>query len=416
MQERRRVVITGIGAVTPLGLEKDKIWSSLCQGKSGIGPITCFDTTHFDVHFGGEASDFDPAKWFDVKEVRRLDRFTQFAIVAAIHAVEDAGLKLDDYDKTRVGVLIGSGMGGLQEIETQHNILISKGPSRISPFMIPKLMINAAAAQVAIRFGIKGPNYALVTACTSGVNSIGEAVRIIQRGDADIMLTGSSEAIITPLALGGFNSMKALSTRNDAPQQASRPFDKDRDGFVLSEGAGIVIIEDLETAKKRGADIYAEITGYGLTADAYHIAAPEQNGEGAIQCMVNALRDARCNPEEIDYINAHATSTPVGDTIEVRAIHHVFGQYAPQIPVSSTKSMLGHQLGAAGSVETAICSLVIKKGIIPPTINYETSDPECSGLDFTPNVAREKKVRKILTNSFGFGGHNASIILSKLEK
>jgi 3-oxoacyl-[acyl-carrier-protein] synthase II len=414
MQERRRVVITGVGAVTPLGLEKKQIWSALCEGKSGIKPINSFDTTGFDVHFGGEVSDFDPNRCFDVKEVRRLDRFSQFAVAAAIQAIEDAGLKLDGFDQTRVGVVIGSGMGGLTELETQHNILISKGPSRISPFMIPKLMVNAAPAQVAIRFGLKGPNYALVTACTTGVNSIGEAVRIIQRGEADIMIAGSSEAVITPLALGGFSAMKALSTRNDAPQSASRPFDKDRDGFVISEGAGVVVIEDIETARNRGANIYAEILGYGLNGDAYHIAAPEPDGNGAMRCMTSALNDARCNPGEIDYINAHATSTPVGDNIEMKAIKKVFGEHAPKIPISSTKSMLGHQLGASGSVEAIICAMVIKEGVMPPTINYKTPDPECTGLDFIPNVAREKKVRKVLSNSFGFGGHNASIILGKL--
>lgn len=414
MQERRRVVITGVGAVTPLGLEKNKLWSALCEGKSGIKPITSFDTSAFDVHFGGEVSDFDPSKWFDVKEARRLERFTQFAVVAATNAIDDAGLKLNNYDVTRIGVLIGSGMGGLQEIENQRDILTHKGPSRVSPLMIPKLMINAAPAQVAIRFGLKGPNYALVTACTTGVNAIGEAVRIIQRGDADIMIAGSTEAIVTPLALSGFNAMKALSTRNNAPQKASRPFDKNRDGFVLAEGAGIVVLEEFETARRRGANIYAEVLGYGLNADAYHIAAPEGNGNGAAKCMNNTLKDARCNPEEIDYINAHATSTPLGDNIEIKAIKKVFGSYAPQLPVSSTKSMLGHQLGASGSVEVIICALVIKEGIIPPTINYETPDPECSGLDFIPNVAREKKVKQALSNSFGFGGHNASIILKKL--
>ncbi|HHT9129434.1 MAG TPA: beta-ketoacyl-ACP synthase II [Candidatus Brocadiaceae bacterium] len=415
MRERRRVVITGIGAITPLGEEKKQIWSALCEGKSGIKPITSFDTSAFDVKFGGEISDFDPAKWSDIKEVRRLDRFTQFAMAASIKAVKDAELNLDSFDPTRVGVLIGSGMGGLLELETQHTILINKGPSRISPFMVPKLMVNAAPAQVAIRFGLKGPNYALVTACTTGVNAIGEAVRIIQRGDADIMITGSSEAVITPLGLAGFSAMKALSTRNDVPQKASRPFDKDRDGFVLSEGAGIVVIEELATATKRGANIYSEVLGYGLNADAYHIAAPEHNGDGATQCMLSALKDAQCNQEEIDYINAHATSTPLGDNIEMKAIRKVFGQYAPKIPISSTKSMLGHQLGASGSVEVIICALTIKEGIIPPTINYETPDPECSGLDFVPNVAREKKkIKKVLSNSFGFGGHNASIILGKL--
>lgn len=414
MQKRQRVVISGVGAITSLGQEKKQIWSALCEGKSGIKPITSFDTAAFDVHFGGEISDFDPARWFDVKDARRLDRFSQFAVAASIQAIEDAELKFDGLDKTRVGVVIGSGMGGLQELETQHSILINKGPSRVSPFMVPKLMVNAASAQVAIRFGLKGPNYSLVTACTTGVNAIGEAVRIIQRGDADIVIAGSSEAVITPLGLSGFSSMKALSTRNDAPQKASRPFDKDRDGFVISEGAGVVVVEDFDMARKRGAPVYAEILGYGLNSDAYHIAAPEPNGDGAMRCMISALKDAQCNPEEIDYINAHATSTPIGDNIEMKAVKKVFRQYAPKISISSTKSMLGHQLGASGSVEVIICALTIREGIIPPTINYETPDPECTGLDFVPNIAREKKIRKCLSNSFGFGGHNASIILGRI--
>ncbi|MDG6004666.1 MAG: beta-ketoacyl-[acyl-carrier-protein] synthase II [Candidatus Brocadia sp.] len=414
MQKRRRVVITGVGAVTPLGYEKAELWSALCEGKSGIKPITSFDTTAFDVHFGGEISDFEPNRWLDVKDARRLDRFAQFAIVAAVLAVKDAELGLEGFDKTRAGVIIGSGMGGLIELEEQHAILLKKGPSRISPFLIPKLMVNAAPAQVAIRFGLKGPNYALVTACTTGGNTVGEAVRIIQRGDADIMIAGSSEAVITPLAMGGFISMKALSTRNNAPQQASRPFDKDRDGFVLSEGAGVVVLEEFEIAKKRGAHIYAEILGYGLNSDAYHIAAPEPSGEGAVRCMVSALNDAQCNPEEIDYINAHATSTPIGDNIEMEAVKKVFGLHAPKIPISSTKSMLGHQLGASGSVEIIICTLAIKDGIIPPTINHETPDPKCAGLDFVPNVARKKKIKNALSNSFGFGGHNACIILGQV--
>lgn len=414
MQNRRRTVITGVGAVTPLGHEKKQIWPALCEGKSGIKPITSFDTSAHEVHFGGEVGDFDPTKWFEIKEARRLDRFAQFAVVAAIQAVEDARLKLEGFDKTRIGVVIGSGMGGLLELETQHGILINKGPSRISPFMVPKLMVNAASAQVAIRFGLKGPNYALVTACTTGVNAIGEAVRILQRGDADIMIAGSSEAVISPLGLAGFSAMKALSTRNDAPQKASRPFDKYRDGFVISEGAGVVVVEDFDIARKRGATVYAEILGYGLNSDAYHIAAPEPEGNGATRCMASALKDAQCNSEEIDYINAHATSTPIGDNIEIKAIKKVFGEHAHKIPISSTKSMLGHQLGASGSVEVIICAMVIKNGVIPPTINYETPDPECSGLDFVPNVAREKKVRKALSNSFGFGGHNASIVLGQL--
>ncbi|MDR4508409.1 MAG: beta-ketoacyl-ACP synthase II [Candidatus Brocadiaceae bacterium] len=414
MQERRRVVITGVGAVTSLGQEKKQLWSLLCQGKSGIKPITGFDTSSFEIKFGGEVSDFDPTQLFEVKEARRLDRFTQFAVVAAADAIKDAELPLDKIDQRRIGVLIGSGMGGMQELETQHSNLISKGPSRVSPFMVPKIMVNAAPAQVAIRYGLKGPNFALVAACTTGGTSIGEAVRIIQRNDADVMIAGSSEAVITPLGVSGFCSMKALSLRNDAPQKASRPFDKDRDGFVISEGAGIVVIEEYENAKKRGANIYAEILGYGLNTDAYHIASPDLNGEGAIQCMKNAFKDAMCNPEEINYVNAHATSTPLGDNLEANAIKKVFGPYAPKIPISSTKSMLGHQLGASGSVELIICAFAIQENVVPPTINYETPDPECSGLDFVPNEARQHKVEKALCNSFGFGGHNATIIIGKI--
>ncbi|KKO19309.1 MAG: beta-ketoacyl-ACP synthase II [Candidatus Brocadia sp.] len=414
MRKRRRVVITGVGAITSLGQEKKELWSALCEGKSGIKPITSFDTTAFDVHFGGEVSDFEPTRWLDTKEARRLDRFAQFALIASILAVEDAELRFEGFDKTRGGVIIGSGMGGLLELEAQHEILLKKGPSRISPFLIPKLMVNAAPAQVAIRFGLKGPNYALVTACTTGGNAIGEAVRTIQREDADIMVAGSSEAVVTPLTLGGFSSMKALSTRNDAPQKASRPFDKDRDGFVLSEGAGVVVLEEFEFARKRGARIYAEVLGYGLNSDAYHIAAPEPHGEGAKRCMISALKDAQCNPEEVGYINAHATSTPIGDNIEMKAVKEVFGVHAPKIPISSTKSMLGHQLGASGSVEVIICALAITESVMPPTINYETPDPECMGLDFIPLVAREKKVKIALSNSFGFGGHNACIILGQV--
>jgi len=411
---QRRIVITGVGAITSFGYKNKKLWSSLCQGESGIKPITLFNTTSFEVDIGGEVSDFDPAEWFEVKEARRLDRFSQFAIVASAQAIEDAGLPLDNIDKSKVGVLIGSGMGGLGELESQHSNLLYKGPSRVSPFMVPKLMVNAASAQVAIRYGLKGPNFSIVAACTTGAITIGEAVRMVQTGDADAMIAGSSEAIITPLAMGGFSAMKALSTYNAEPQKASRPFDKERDGFVMAEGAGVVVIEELEAAKKRGANIYAEILGYGLNTDAFHIAAPTDNGEGAVMCMQIALQDAGCNAEDIDYINAHATSTPMGDRVEAEAIKKVFGPSAPNIPISSTKSMLGHQLGASGSVEVIICAMALSEGVIPPTINYETPDPECSGLDFVPNEAREKRIRKTLTNSFGFGGHNATIILGKL--
>ncbi|MCF6149567.1 MAG: beta-ketoacyl-ACP synthase II [Candidatus Kuenenia sp.] len=414
MLGRRRVVITGTGAITSVGSEKKKIWAALCNGKSGIKPITSFDTSLFEVNFGGEVSDFDPTEWFDVKEARRLDRFSQFAVAATDMAVKDASLNLESINTERTGALIGSGMGGLIELEAQHKNLLNKGPSRVSPFMVPKLMVNAASAQVAIRYGLRGPNFAVVAACTTGVIAIGEAVRIIQRGDADIMITGSSEAIISPLAMSGFGAMKALSTRTNEPQKASRPFDKDRDGFVMSEGAGIVVIEELEAARKRGANIYAEVLGYGITADAYHIAAPENSGDGAVRCMTHALNDAQCGAENIDYINAHATSTPLGDQIEVGAIKRVFGEHASKIPVSSTKSMLGHQLGASGSVEIIICTYALNEGVIPPTINYETPDPQCSGLDFVPNEAREKKIDKALSNSFGFGGHNATIVLGRV--
>ncbi|MBM4054490.1 MAG: beta-ketoacyl-ACP synthase II [Planctomycetes bacterium] len=414
MQGRKRVVITGAGAITSLGGEKKKIWTALCNGESGIKPIASFDTSNFEVNFAGEVSDFDPTQWFDIKEARRLDRFSQFAVAATDLALKDADLNINSIDILRTGVLIGSGMGGLIELEAQHKNLLNKGPSRVSPFMVPKLMVNAAPAQVAIRYGLKGPGFAVVAACTTGVIAIGEAVRIIQSGDADIMIAGSSEAVISPLALSGFGAMKALSARNNEPQRASRPFDNDRDGFVMSEGAGIVVIEELESARKRGASIYAEILGYGITTDAYHIAAPENSGEGAIRCMTNALNDAKCNAENIDYINAHATSTPLGDQIEVGAIKKVFGEHASKIPVSSTKSMLGHQLGASGSVEIIICAFALNEGIIPPTINYETPDPQCSGLDFVPNEARKKRLNKVLSNSFGFGGHNATVVLGRV--
>lgn len=411
----RRVVITGLNAVTSFGLDKKQFWDSLCNGKSGIKGIRAFDTTNHGIHFAGEIHDFDPGQWFDQKEERRLDRFVQFAVVSATLAIKDAGLNLDNIDRRRVGVVVGSGIGGLLEIEKQHRILLERGPSRVSPFMVPKLMINAASAQIAIKYGLYGPNFSIVTACASGANAIGDAFKLIVGNGADIMIAGGSEAAITPLGISGFYNMKALSTRNGDPQTASRPFDKNRDGFVIAEGSGIVVLEELNHAKKRGANIYAELIGYGLSADAFHLASPEPSGRGASEAMSNALKDARCNPEEIHYINAHATSTPLGDAVEAKAIKKIFGNNANNVPVNSTKSMLGHLLGAAGGVEMIICALVIQNGIIPPTINYDEPDPECCGLDFVPNVAREARVKKALSNSFGFGGHNVSLILGRYE-
>jgi 3-oxoacyl-[acyl-carrier-protein] synthase II len=385
----------------------------LVEGKSGIKNITLFDTSKHEVHIAGEVQDFDPAKWFNPKEARRLDRFVQFAVAASTIAIEDTGLDFNDTNRNKVGVVIGSGIGGIHEIETQHAILLQKGPTRISPFMIPRLMVNAASGQVAIKNGISGPNFSVVSACASGAHAIGEAFRIVERGEADIMISGGSEATITPLCVGGFSSMKALSTKYTTPAKASRPFDRSRDGFVIAEGAGILVLEELNHAKQRNAKIYAELTGYGKSADAFHIAAPHPEGLGACAAMHDALKDAQCNPEDISHINAHATSTPQGDEIETKSVKTVFNQRALKIPISSTKSMLGHQLGAAGSVELLICVLALQHNVVPPTINYETPDPKCGGLDFVPNEAREVKLKTIMSNSFGFGGHNVSLIISR---
>lgn len=411
----RRVVITGLGAITPLGQDKNQLWSALIEGKSGIKKITLFDASSCEVHIAGEVQDFDPARWFDQKQARRLDRFVQFAVAASTVAVEDAGLDFNKTDRDKVGVIIGSGIGGIHEIEEQHSILLQKGPSRVSPFMIPRLMVNAAPGQVAIKYEIYGPNFSIVSACASGAHAIGEAFRIVQMGEADIMIAGGSEATITPLCVSGFNSMKALSTRNSTPEKASRPFDKERDGFVISEGAGIVILEELNHAEQRNAEIYAELIGYGKSADASHIAAPDPGGRGASASMRSALDDAQSNPEDISYINAHATSTPLGDEIEIKAVKKVFNHHAHKLAISSTKSMLGHQLGAAGSVELLICALALQHNVVPPTINYEMPDPKCNGLDFVPNKAREMKLKAVMSNSFGFGGHNVSLIISRMR-
>jgi 3-oxoacyl-[acyl-carrier-protein] synthase II len=379
-----------------------------------VSTISSFDSSIFDVHIAGEIKNFDPESWMDRKQTRRLDRFAQFALAAATCAIKDSGLDLDKIDPARAGVIVGSGIGGLTEIETQHCMLLTKGPNKISPFMIPKLMVNAAAGQISITFHLKGPNSAVATACASGTNAIGDAFKVIQRGEADIMVTGGTEAALTPMGVGGFSQMKALSRRNDAPEKASRPFDRNRDGFVMGEGAGILVLETYEHARRRGAHIYAEFLGYGMSGDGCHITAPDPEGRGAAQSMSDALRDARLNPEDIVYINAHGTSTPLNDAIETKSIKSVFNNHARKLAISSTKSMLGHLLGASGGVEMVACALMAERNVIHPTINYETPDPECD-LDYVPNTARQLVADKIMSNSFGFGGHNATLIIGKLR-
>jgi len=411
---RRRVVITGFGTINSLSSELSTFWEKLCAGKSGIGLIKSFDTTEYKVKFGGEVQDFDAEQYIDPHEAKRLDRFAAFALAAAEVAVRDSGIDFSKEDPTCCGVVIGSGIGGLREIEEQHTRLMEKGPNRVSPFMIPKIMVNAASGQVSIRFGLKGPNSAVATACASSSNAIGDAFKIIQRGIADVMIAGGSEAALTPMGLSGFIALRALSTRNDDPQAASRPFDADRDGFVLSEGSGVLILEEFEHARKRGANIRGELVGYGLSADGSHITAPDPDGIGAAKSMANALRDAKLNPSDIHYINAHGTSTPLGDVAETKAVKRVFGEYISRIPVSSTKSQIGHLLGASGSVELIVSTLAIERGVLPPTINYQRPDPECD-LDYIPNTARESRIRCAMSNSFGFGGHNTSLIVCGLN-
>jgi 3-oxoacyl-[acyl-carrier-protein] synthase II len=411
---RRRVVITGMGTVNPLGSEVPEFWRSLCAGRSGISRIELFDTSDFKVHFGGEVKPFNPEVALDPKTARRLDRFAQFGQVAAIKAVKDSGLDLSKEDPFRCGVIIGSGIGGLMEFEEQHGRYYKGGPGKISPFVIPKMIANGASGNISIHFGLKGPNTAVATACASAGNAIGDALRAIQWDYADVMVTGGAEAAMTPMGLGGFISARALSTRNEEPQRASRPFDKDRDGFVLSEGAGVVVLEELERAKRRGATIMGEILGCGCTADAYNITAPHPEGEGAARAMELALQDARLNPDNIQYINAHGTSTPLGDEAETRAIKKVFGSHAHKLAISSTKSMIGHLLGASGGVELIATALTIRQGVIHPTINYETPDPGCD-LDYVPNTARETRVKRAISNSFGFGGHNCCLVIGALN-
>ena len=411
----RRVAVTGLGLVSPLGIGNAANWEALLAGKNGIGLITRFDPSPFTCRIAGEVRDFDPSLFVEKKEIKKMDHFIHFAMAAAHFAMEDSGLPVTDENRERIAVVVGSGIGGLPIIEeTQRRFVESKNnPKVISPFFITALIVNEAAGNISIKYGLKGPNLATVTACTTGAHAIGEAYRKIQYGDADAAIAGGTEGVITPLAVGGFAVMRALSTRNDEPQRASRPWDRDRDGFVIGEGAGLVILEEMEAAKKRGARIYCELAGYGMSGDAYHIAAPSEDGDGPARVMRNTLADAEINPEDVDYINAHGTSTPAGDRVETIAVKAVFGPHAKKLGVSSTKSMTGHLLGAAGGLETAICALAIRDQVMPPTTNYETPDPECD-LDYVPNQARRAPIRYAMNNSFGFGGTNGCLLLKKI--
>ncbi len=414
MCKERRVVVTGLGLVTPLGTGVEKTWDALCKGRSGIDTITRFDLSDFPIKIAGEVKDFDPLEFINKKEVKKMDLFIQYALAASLMAVKDSGLVIDDKNRDRVGVMIGAGIGGLPAIEKWHKVLLESGPNRITPFFIPMVIINLASGQVSITLGAKGPNNSSVTACSTGTHSIGDACRFIERGDADVMIAGGCESTITPLCIAGFHAMKALSQRNEEPERASRPFDKERDGFVVGEGAGVVVLEALDSALKRDAPIYAELAGYGLNSDAYHITAPAPDGEGAGRCMEIALNDAGINPDEVDYINAHGTSTYYNDLYETIAIKRVFGDHSKNLQISSTKSMTGHLLGGAGGIEAVFTALTVKTGVIPPTINYEYPDPECD-LDYVPNEARECDVRVAMTNSFGFGGTNAVLVFKRFE-
>jgi 3-oxoacyl-[acyl-carrier-protein] synthase II len=407
----RRVVISGMGVISPVGNDLESFWESLKAGRSGITRYKAFDSEKFDSKIAGEVRDFEPTRYFKTpKDVKRTDRYTQLAVAAARMGLDDSGLDLASTDLDRAGVMIGSGVGGLQTMEDQVTKMALKGPDRTSPFMIPMMISNMASGFISMEHGLRGPNMAIVTACATANHCMGEAWRIIKFGDADVMVTGGSEACIVPVGIAGFCAMRALSTRNDEPERASRPFDKDRDGFVMGEGAGVIILEEYEHAKKRGAKIYCELAGYGLTADAYHMSAPLPGGEGASRCMGMAMKHAKVNPGDVDYINAHGTSTPVGDICETKAVKHAFGEHAKGLLVSSTKSMTGHLLGAAGAVEMAASVLAMRDGIVPPTINLDNPDPECD-LDYVPHRAREKKVKVAISNSFGFGGHNSSVVI-----
>jgi 3-oxoacyl-[acyl-carrier-protein] synthase II len=407
--------VTGVGLVSPLGLGNGANWEALCAGQSGIGPITRFDASQFSARIAGEVKDFDPLQFVDKKDVKKMDVFIQLAIAAADFAMGDAKLKVNPECATRTGVFIASGIGGFSTIEREHKALLDGGPRRISPFFIPAAIINLAAGQVSIRFGAKGPNSATCTACSASAHAIGDAFEIIRRNDADVMIAGGSEAAITPMGVGGFAAMRALSTRNDDPQRASRPFDKDREGFVMGEGAGVIILEELEFARRRGASIYAELVGYGMSADAYHITAPSEDGDGGMRVMQAALKQAGIEPSKVDYINAHGTSTPYNDKLETLAIKRLFADHARKVAISSTKSMTGHLLGAAGGLEAGITVLAIRNQMIPPTINYETPDPECD-LDYVPNTKRAASIQYALSNSFGFGGTNGALLFKRFDE
>lgn len=411
---RRRVAVTGVGLVSPLGIGTDVTWRRLLEGASGIGPITRFDTTGYDTRIAGEVHGFDPADYVPKKDVKKSDLFIHFALAATQFALADAGLEIDESNGDRVGVLIGSGIGGLPLIESTHDVLRERGPSRVSPFFIPGLIVNMAAGQVSIRYGARGPSSAVCTACTTGLHAVGDAFRLIQYGEADAMIAGGSEAVITPLSVAGFSAMRALSERNDDPARASRPWDKDRDGFVIGEGAGIVVLEELGSARRRGATIYAEVVGYGMSSDAHHMSAPHPEGDGAARVMERALADAGLPRESIGYVNAHGTSTPLGDLAEVKAMHRIFGPHAEKLAVSSTKSMTGHLLGAAGGLESGILALALHHQKLPPTINLDEPGEGCD-LDFVPNVARDVDLEVALTNSFGFGGTNGALIMRRWE-
>ncbi len=417
MLKKRRVVVTGLGVVSPIGNSIEVFWKSLLEGKSGVKRLKCFDPTHFTSKIAAEVRDFDPSPYLTPKDIKRMDRFVQFAVVSAKMAIADSKIHLDKEDRNRIGVLIGSGIGGLHTVEAEHRQYLSlgpeKGPGRISPFLIPMLIVNMAAGQVSITLGLKGPNSTVATACATGNHSIGDAFRIIQRDEADVMVCGGTEAALTHMGFGGFCALKGLSTSyNDEPERASRPFDKNRDGFVMGEGAGIVVLEDMERAVKRGAHIYCEIIGYGMSGDAYHMTAPDPQGDGSVRCLLASIKDAGIKLTEVDYINAHGTSTLYNDKIETLAIKKVFGAHAKKLAVSSTKSVMGHLLGAAGGVELIASALAIKKGIIPPTINYETPDPDCD-LDYVPNKPRAAKIKVAMSNALGFGGHNATLVIKK---
>jgi 3-oxoacyl-[acyl-carrier-protein] synthase II len=410
---KNRVVVTGLGVISPVGNDVPSFWKALKEGKSGVGKLTSFDATNFDSRIAAEVKGFDPSLYgMSSKDVRRMDKFSQYAVAGAKQAIADAGLDLDKEDKHRIGVLVGSGIGSLHTIEEEHKILLQRGPSRMSPFLIPMLIVNNASGSVAIMFGFKGPNSCVATACASGSHAIGDAFRILERGDADVMISGGTESCIVPTGVGGFCALKALSTRNDEPEKASRPFDRERDGFVIAEGCGLVVLETLEHARKRNAHIQAEIVGYGMSCDAYHMTAPDPTGDGAAVAIAAALKDAQLNPEDIDYINAHGTSTKLNDKFETVSIKKAFGDYAKKVMISSTKSMTGHLLGAAGGVEFIACCLAIKDKVIPPTTNYEYPDPDCD-LDYVPNIARKTEVNVCMSNSLGFGGHNATLIVKR---